>query len=85
MGNDPTFQLRQSRVIPLYDIRVLNGQSDRNRTCDFLVPNQALYQTELHPEFFGTVSGFEPCPSPSQGEMLNPITTITAWYRTVCF
>ena len=25
-----------------------NGRSDRNRTCNLLVPNQALYQVELH-------------------------------------
>ena len=26
------------------------GRSDRIRTCDFVVPNDALYQTEPHPE-----------------------------------
>ena len=28
-----------------------NGRGDRTRTCGILVPNQALYQTELRPEF----------------------------------
>jgi hypothetical protein len=27
-----------------------NGRGDRIRTYDLLVPNQALYQTKLHPE-----------------------------------
>lgn len=26
------------------------GPDDRTRTCGILVPNQALYQTELHPD-----------------------------------
>ncbi len=26
------------------------GRDDRTRTCGILVPNQALYQTELHPD-----------------------------------
>ena len=26
------------------------GRGDRIRTCDLLVPNQALYQAKLHPE-----------------------------------
>ena len=29
----------------------MNGRGDRTRTCGILVPNQALYQTELRPEF----------------------------------
>ncbi len=28
----------------------LSGRGDRIRTCGLLVPNQALYQTEPHPE-----------------------------------
>ncbi len=28
----------------------IDSRDDRIWTCDFLVPNQALYQTELHPE-----------------------------------
>jgi hypothetical protein len=28
---------------------VKNGRGDRIRTCDLLVPNQALYQAKLHP------------------------------------
>jgi hypothetical protein len=27
-----------------------NGRGDRIRTCDLLVPNQALYQAKLHPD-----------------------------------
>ena len=27
-----------------------DGRGDRIRTCDFYVPNVALYQAELHPE-----------------------------------
>ena len=30
----------------------LNGRENRIRTCDILVPNQALYQAELFPEIF---------------------------------
>ena len=26
------------------------GRDGRIRTCDILIPNQALYQAELHPE-----------------------------------
>ena len=29
------------------------GRGDRIRTCDLLVPNQALYQAKLHPEKAG--------------------------------
>ena len=32
-------------------LRFLFGRSDKIRTCDLLVPNQALYQTEPHPEY----------------------------------
>ena len=28
------------------------NRGDRIRTCDLLVPNQALYQAKLHPEVF---------------------------------
>lgn len=28
-----------------------DGRGNRIRTCDLRVPNAALYQTELHPEF----------------------------------
>ena len=28
----------------------VRGRGDRIRTCDFLLPKQALYQAELHPE-----------------------------------
>jgi hypothetical protein len=30
-----------------------DGRGDRIRTCDLLVPNQALYQAKLHPEMRG--------------------------------
>ncbi len=30
--------------------RMENGRGDTIRTCDFLVPNQTLYQTELRPD-----------------------------------
>ena len=30
----------------------LTGRNDRTRTCGILVPNQALYQTEIHSEIF---------------------------------
>lgn len=37
---------------PLYvSLRAKYGRGNRIRTCDFLVPNQALYQTELLPVF----------------------------------
>jgi hypothetical protein len=29
---------------------VKNGRSDRNRTCDVLLPKQVLYQAELRSE-----------------------------------
>ena len=29
----------------------LSSRGDKIRTCDLLVPNQALYQAEPHPEF----------------------------------
>ena len=32
-----------------------SGRGDRIRTCDLLVPNQALYQAKLHPEETRTV------------------------------
>ena len=33
------------------------GRGDRIRTCDFYVPNVALYQAELHPEVAAYSSG----------------------------
>ena len=35
----------------------LNGRGDRIRTYDLLVPNQALYQTKLHPVLKGEGHG----------------------------
>ena len=35
----------------------LNGPGERIRTSDFLVPNQTLYQAELHPDIFGAGRG----------------------------
>ena len=37
-------------VLPLNYTR--NGRENRIRTCDILVPNQALYQAELFPELY---------------------------------
>ena len=36
-------------VWKLWDVMRI-GRGDRIRTCDFYVPNVALYQTELHPD-----------------------------------
>ena len=36
-------------MIHLKPTRKLSGRGDRIRTCDLLVPNQALYQAKLHP------------------------------------
>lgn len=32
---------------------IKHGRGDMIRTCDILLPKQALYQTELRPEMFG--------------------------------
>ena len=32
-----------------------SGRGDRIRTCDLLVPNQALYQAKLHPAQRGSL------------------------------
>ena len=37
-----------------------SGRGDRIRTCDFLLPKQALYQAELHPEVGRALSGTRP-------------------------
>ena len=34
---------------------IIGGRGDRIRTCDLLVPNQALYQAKLHPEQRGVL------------------------------
>ena len=36
----------------------ISGRGERIRTFDILVPNQALYQTELHPETKGIITAF---------------------------
>ena len=36
-------------VLPL-NHTCINGRENRIRTCDILVPNQALYQAELFPD-----------------------------------
>ena len=33
----------------------ISGRDDRIWTCDFCVPNAALYQTELHPDIFSII------------------------------
>lgn len=40
------------------------GPDTRIRTLDLLIPNQARYQTALHPDILAGVHGIEPC---SQG------------------
>ena len=35
-----------------------SGRGERIRTFDILVPNQALYQTELHPETKPIITAF---------------------------
>ena len=35
-----------------------SGRGERIRTFDILVPNQALYQTELHPETSPIITAF---------------------------
>ena len=42
----PSYESKRSLILSYY------GQGDRIRTHDILVPNQALYQTELHPDYF---------------------------------
>ena len=42
---------RQMKKPPLGGFFICTGgRGDRIRTCDFYVPNVALYQAELHPE-----------------------------------
>ena len=43
-----TFETTAKTSVELAPI-ALSGRGDRIRTCDLLVPNQALYQTKLHP------------------------------------
>gem|GEM_PF-3512547 len=37
-----------------------HGRGDMIRTCDILLPKQALYQTELRPEIPGIISAKSP-------------------------
>ena len=54
MGIEPTYPAWKAGVLPLnytrmlYSFTLLN-RGDRIRTCDLLVPNQALYQAKPHP------------------------------------
>ena len=42
-------------------MRLKDGRDGRIRTCDILIPNQALYQAELHPELrLARPRGLEP-------------------------
>ena len=50
-----------------------SGPDDTIRTCDLLVPNQALYQTELHPDVVG-LSGIEPPTSRLSGVRSNHLS-----------
>src|SRR5690606_32128096 len=43
----------------------LIGRGDRIRTCDFYVPNVALYQAELHPD--SRAANFRQCCGVRQG------------------
>ena len=49
----------------------LFGRSDKIRTCDLLVPNQALYQAEPHPEMtVARARARENARSPSESQMI---------------
>lgn len=41
---------RSSQLSYLAIRNIFNGRDGRIRTCDTLIPNQVLYQAELHPE-----------------------------------
>ena len=43
-----------SRLLPF----LKNGRDDRIRTCDLIVPNDALYQAEPHPDIESIVMVF---------------------------
>ena len=49
MGIEPTLPAWKAGVLPLNYTRKNDGRDDTIRTCDPLVPNQVLYQAELHP------------------------------------
>ena len=54
-GIEPTLTVLETAVLPLNytPTYLINGREDRIRTCDPLVPNQVLYQAELHPVMNG--------------------------------
>ena len=51
MGIEPTYTAWKAVILPLNYTRIIYNtyRGDRIRTCDPLVPNQVLYQTEPHP------------------------------------
>ena len=49
-GIEPASRAWKARVLPLNHARKQDGRDDRIWTCDILVPNQALYQTEPRPD-----------------------------------
>ena len=50
MGIEPTYTAWKAVILPLNYTRIIDThRGDRIRTCDPLVPNQELYQTEPHP------------------------------------
>ena len=51
VGLEPTtYRVWTDRSSQLSYLARINGRDDRIRTCDTLIPNQVLYQAELHPE-----------------------------------
>ena len=57
MGIEPTCSAWKADILPLnYTCIFSLHRGDRIRTCGFLVPNQALYQTEPHPETYHSPS-----------------------------
>ena len=60
------------------------GRGDRIRTCDFYVPNVALYQAELHPE--SSSRSFYRCNDgliKLQCRCGNPTPGVTRWFVRV--
>jgi hypothetical protein len=52
-GGEENTALPNARQVTdsLNSVGFLKSRGDKIRTCDLLVPNQALYQAEPHPEF----------------------------------
>ena len=51
VGLEPTtYRVWTDRSSQLSYLAINNGRDGRIRTCDTLIPNQVLYQAELHPE-----------------------------------